>query len=296
MTDPAVHVDAFLAHLRDERGLSPHTLRAYAADLGRYLDWADRTGVDPFAVTHRQLRLYLAELDRAAYARRTIARRLASVRSIFAFLLERGLVTGDPAAVLGTPRLAKRLPRTVPDDVLTALLDAPDPATPAGLRDRALLELLYATGMRVAEIAGLDLGRVDLADGHIRVIGKGSKERILPLHPQAIERVRSYLESGRPVHDTRGDPALLLSSRGNRLSEDAVRRVLKTHLRAVGGTLSLSPHALRHTFATHLLEGGADLRTIQELLGHVALSTTQIYTHVGRKRLRDVHRDAHPRA
>lgn len=295
-TEPHTSLDAFLAHLSDTRGLSPHTVRAYSADLAAYLSWSERVGYDPLTITHRQLRLYLAELERARYARRTIARRLASIRSFYAYLTEAGLTSSDPASVLQTPKLPRRLPKVVPAQALNALLDAPDASTALGLRDRAVLELLYATGARVSEVCGLDLSDVDVPARQVKVLGKGAKERILPLHPEAVKRVRIYLATARPELLRRPETALLLTSRGNRMSSDAVRKMLKRHLAEVGAGLDLSPHALRHTFATHLVEGGADLRTVQELLGHVALSTTQIYTHVGRKRLQDVHRNSHPRA
>jgi integrase/recombinase XerC len=190
-----------------------------------------------------------------------------------------------------------RLPRIVPSDVLTALLDAPDPADPYGARDGALLELLYATGARVSEVEGLSLGDVDLAQGQVRVTGKGSKQRIIPLHGEAVRRVRHYLATGR-VALTRDpdEPALFLNRLGGRLSDGGIRRMMRRYMDLVGGASGLTPHTLRHTFATHLLEGGADLRSVQELLGHVALSTTQIYTHLGMKRLRSVHRESHPRA
>lgn len=291
-----VLVDRFLGHLADGRGLSAHTVRAYRSDLHRYAEWADRAGIDPVHPTHRQLRLYLAELDAARYARRTVARRLASLRSWFAYLVEHGIVESDPASVVGTPRLPQRLPTLVPEDALAALLAAPDRQTPVGTRDAAVLELLYASGVRISELCGLDMRDVDLAQGQIRVMGKGAKERIVPIHPAAIGAVRAYIESARPALARRPNDALLLSTRGNRLSPHAVRLLLKRYLDQTGASLSLSPHALRHTFATHLLSAGADLRTVQELLGHVALSTTQIYTHVGRRRLQDVHKHAHPRA
>jgi integrase/recombinase XerD len=293
----AALVDRFLTHLTVERGYSPHTLRAYSADLTRYLEWASRSQIDPLHPTHRQLRLYLAELDRAHYARRTIARRIASVRSFFAYLVTEGLVSSDPSAVLMTPKIPARLPKVVPDDTLQALLDAPDESTPVGQRDGALIELLYATGIRVGELVGLSVGDVDLSQGQAVVFGKGSKERIVPLYRRAIERLRLYLREGRP-HLVGKEPTdrLFLSTRGRSLSPEAVRRILNRNLALAGTTVAVSPHALRHTFATHLVEQGADLRTIQELLGHIALSTTQIYTHVGTRRLQEVHRAAHPRA
>lgn len=294
--DSHAHVDAFLGDLANVRNLSPHTVRAYGTDLGAYLNWTERTGYNPGTITHRQLRLYLAELDRARYARRTIARRLAAIRAFYAYLAKEGLVTSDPASVLQTPKLPRRLPKVVPPETLSALLDAPDPTTAIGLRDRAVLELLYATGARVSEVSGLDVVDLDVAARQLRVMGKGGKQRILPLHPEAMKRLLAYRDSARPELLRRPESALLLSSRGNRMSTDALRKMFKHHLESVGAALDVSPHTVRHTFATHLLEGGADLRTVQELLGHVALSTTQIYTHVGRKRLQDVHRSAHPRA
>ena len=290
-------IDRYVEHLEVERRVSRNTVRAYAADLARYAEWAERTGVDPVRLTHRQMRMYLAELDRASYSRRTIARRLSSVRSLFSYLLGEGLVESDPSSVLATPKMPSRLPRIVPADDLEALLDAPDTSTPLGVRDKAVLELLYASGARVGEVAGLRLLDVDLAQGQVRLMGKGSKERIVPLHPKAVECLRAYLTEARPVlARQRASDRFFLSSRGLPFSEDAIRRAFRRYVAAIGAARSLSPHAVRHTFATHLIEAGADLRTVQELLGHIALSTTQIYTHLSMKRLQDVHRNAHPRA
>jgi integrase/recombinase XerD len=290
-------VDRFLAQLAVERGASPNTVRAYSADLQRYLEWAERSGTDPITLNHRQMRRYLAELDRAGYARRTVARRLSAVRSFFAFLVAEGLSTSDPSAVLATPKIPSRLPRLVPNDAIQALLDAPDTTTPTGIRDSAILELLYATGARVSELSGLSLASLDLSQGQLTVMGKGSKERLIPIHRIAADKIRVYLTDARPVlAGSAPIDAVFLSTRGRALSADAIRRLFKRYVDQTGAAHSLSPHAMRHTFATHLLEGGADLRTVQELLGHVALSTTQIYTHLSMKRLQDVHRNAHPRA
>ncbi len=293
----SIEVDRFLTHLTVERGASPHTVRAYAQDLSRYLEWAERSDIDPLHPTHRQLRGYLAELDRARYSKRTIARRLSSVRSFFAFMIESGTVESSPAAVLSAPKSPRRLPRLVPGEELTALLEAPDRSTPTGLRDAAIMELLYASGMRVSELSGLTIADLDLVQGQIRVLGKGSKERLVPVHRYSSGLITAYLRDARPLLlRDRPTDAVFLSTRGGPLSADAVRRIFKRYLAQTGSTLSLSPHAMRHTFATHLLESGADLRTVQELLGHVALSTTQIYTHLSMKRLQDVHSSAHPRA
>lgn len=293
---PAEAVDRFMTHLGVERALSPNTLRAYSADIERYLEWAERAAVDPLAPTRQELRRYLAELDSAQYARRTVARRLSALRSLFAFLTEHEFVDADPTAALATPKRPGKLPRILPADVIDALIAAPAIETPVGIRDRAVLELLYASGIRVGELSSLDIGSVDFAQQTVRVMGKGSKERIVPLHRRALSTLADYTRRSRPEMLKHDSSALFLSVRGNRLSTDAVRRILNHYVNAVGLDLHVSPHLIRHTFATHLLEGGADLRTVQELLGHVALSTTQIYTHVGRKRLREIHRDTHPRA
>ena len=290
-------IDQYLTHLRVERGSSPHTLRAYSADLKRYLEWSERTGIDPVLLTHRQMRLYLGEMDRAGYSRRTIARRLSAVRSLFAYLVAEGLVASDPSSVLATPRIPSRLPNVIADDALKMLLEAPDVSTPTGLRDRAVLELLYATGARVSEVVGLRVSDLDFSQGQVRLFGKGSKERIVPVYDVALASLREYLHEGRPrLVRSAAEDHLLLSSRGRPLSADAVRRLFRRYAVVAGAGTDLSPHSLRHTFATHLVEAGADLRTVQELLGHVALSTTQIYTHLSMKRLQDVHSKAHPRA
>jgi tyrosine recombinase XerC len=295
--NPAELVDRFLKHLETERNASPQTVRAYSSDLARYLEWAERAGDDPLGSDPRILRRYLADLDRARYARRTVARRLSAVRSLFAYLNREGVLSHNPAAVIGTPKLPARLPRLVPSDLLAALLDSPDTEEPTGLRDRAILELLYATGARVSELSSLDIGDLDLPGGQIRVTGKGDKQRILPLHREAVARLQAYLTEGRPrMRAKAGEEAVFLNRTGTRLTDGGFRRMLARHLDALGASSGVTPHTFRHTFATHLLEAGADLRTVQDLLGHVALSTTQIYTHLGVQRLQRVHRDSHPRA
>ncbi len=288
-------VAQFLESLRIERNASPRTIAAYASDLAQFSDWLDRHGFELQSLTYRELRGFLGELDRARYARRTIARKLSAVRSLYAYLVENGIVAGSPADVVQTPKLPARLPVIATADVISALIEAPDAAAPLGVRDRAILELLYAGGLRVSELTGLDLGDVDFSQGQVRVLGKGSKERIVPVHRIAIARIQEYLSKSRPHLDKRAETALFLNRLGGRLSADGVRRLMKRYLAQTGAALSLSPHALRHSFATHMLESGADLRSVQELLGHVALSTTQIYTHLSAQRLQDVHKNAHPR-
>ena len=290
-------VDAYIDHVRVERNLSPRTVDAYASDLAGFCDWARRHEIHVLNADHRALRRYLAELDRAAYARRTVARRLAALRSFYRYLVTQGLAPSSPAAILSTRKVPQHLPPVATADLMSRLLRTPDPSTPTGLRDRAILELLYATGVRVSELTGLDCADVDLAQGLVTVMGKGSRERTVPMHPFAVRCIREYLSAGRPnLGVRRVDDALFLNRLGPRLTAGGVRRMLDRYLNVVGAEADIGPHDLRHTFATHLLDGGADLRTVQELLGHVALSTTQIYTHVSANRLRDVHKGAHPRA
>lgn len=291
------YLDRFREHLVVERGLSPHTVRAYATDLRFFADWAERSDVDITTVNHRVLRGFLVELSSAGYSRRTVSRRLSAVRTLFDFLLREGLVQTNPARMLANPKAAARLPRAVDDDILFRLLEAPTAASPLGIRDRAILELLYATGMRVGELVSLKPRDVDARRGVVRVMGKGGRQRDIPIHTAAIGRIEAYLTDARPRllrSDT--EEALFLNNRGGSLCASGVRRIIHKHTLAVSRGTRVTPHAIRHTFATHLLERGADLRTVQELLGHVALSTTQTYTHVSTQRLRDVHRGAHPRA
>lgn len=290
-------VDEFLGYIVVERNLSPNTVSAYASDLAGFLRWASSAGVHVLEADHRQLRRYLAMLDAAGYSRRTVARRLAAVRAFYRYLVRREYVSSSAAALLATPKIPARLPIVASADLLPALLDAPDAVHPRGLRDRAILELLYASGIRVSELTGLDLGDADLAAGLVRVMGKGSRERIVPIHNAAVACIRRYLATGRPALAKHPEErALFLNKNGTRLTSGGVRRMLDHYLDELGSSTHLTPHALRHTFASHLLEGGADLRTVQELLGHVALSTTQIYTHLSTQHLRDVHKGAHPRA
>lgn len=289
------YITAFLESLRHERNASPRTIAAYGSDLGQFVDWLERQGLDVTTLTYRRLRGYLGELDRARYSRRTIARKLSSVRSFYAYMVDRGLVAGSPADVVATPKLPSRLPKIASTEAIAALIESPDPETHLGVRDRAILELLYAGGLRVSELTGLDVGDVDLRQGLVRVMGKGSKERIVPVHRIAVRRIAEYAETARPALNKRSEEALFLARTGSRLSSDGVRRMMKRYLDKTGAAHDLSPHALRHSFATHMLEAGADLRSVQELLGHVALSTTQIYTHLSTQRLQEVHKSAHPR-
>ena len=272
---------------------SPDTLRAYRGDVGRFAEWAARHGVEgPTAVTRRTLREYLASMNASGDERTSISRRRASLRRYFAWLLQRGYVDADPAQRLSAPRPASRLPEIVARAQLDALLDEDWGEDPWARRDRAVCEILYGAGLRVSELCGLDADSLDPRLGVLRVLGKGRKERIVPLHRAgwaAIERWRAQRTTVASAHSPR--EALFLNRRGGRLGVRDVRRILDRRL-ALG---HIHPHALRHTFATHLLEGGADLRVVQELLGHESLTTTQLYTHVSKSRLQKIHRETHPR-
>ncbi len=290
-------LEQFLAQLEIERNLSPNTLRAYAHDLGELFDYASRDGRSPVEVDHRFLRRYLAVLNTKRYSRRTVSRKLSATRTFYRFLVSRGIVETNPASLLSAPRLERVLPKVLTTDAVAALLAAPDGSNPLGLRDRAILETLYASGMRVGELVRLDTAGCDLQGRELRVMGKGSKERIVLVGGPAAEAVAIYLQKGR-IHLMKGEghAALFLNKSGGRMSTNAVRNLLTKYVAAVSASRGITPHVLRHTFATHMLENGADLRAVQELLGHVDLTTTQIYTHLGAARLKQVHGEAHPRA
>ena len=307
-------LEAFVAHLRDERGLSVHTVAAYRRDMVQFLQFAGRAGVtDPAQVEPLLLRRFLALQRTRGLAAASIARKAAALRTAFRFLARRGLVPDNPAADLGVPRGPKRLPVVLKPGQVDRLLAGPDPVDPVGLRDRAILELLYATGIRVGELCGLRLADMNLASDTVLVLGKGAKQRIVPFGEPAREALLAYLVNGRvamlpgagrPASSasagTRGATAdaeaLFFNRRGRPMTQRDVRGMLERYRAAVGAPAGTSPHTLRHSYATHLLEGGADLRAVQELLGHVALTTTQTYTHVSNERLRRVYEQAHPRA
>jgi integrase/recombinase XerC len=303
-------LEAFARHLRSERGLSPHTVRAYVGDIASLLDHAVRLNItDPAGIDLATLRSWLARQRTTGRARSTLSRRAAAARVFTAWAQRRGLLETDPGIQLGSARADRRLPAVLAKEVAATVLDdlaedvaaaahaGDDPHTVAtGIRDRAVLELLYATGIRVGELVGLDLGDVDRERRVIRVLGKGAKERTVPLGVPAARALDDWCAAGRPVlagADAGG--ALFVGARGRRVDPRTVRRLVHARLAAAGAP-DLGPHGLRHSAATHLLEGGADLRSVQELLGHASLATTQIYTHVSVERLRASYDRAHPRA
>lgn len=292
-------LEAFGEHLSLERDRSRHTVAAYLGDAADVARFCTRHGiVSPTEVEPLVLRRYLADQAERGHARSTVARRASSLRTFFGFLRRRGYVDADPAERLSSPKRGEPLPRVLRPDQVEALLAAADAATAAGRRDRAVLEVLYGTGARVSEVAGLDLAALDLDSGLVRLLGKGRKERIVPLGELAQDAVRAYLATARPAllgEAPTAVDALFLSARGTRLGARSIRRIVD-RCAAAAGLGAVSPHTLRHSFATHLLEGGADLRTVQELLGHASLGTTQRYTHLSRGRLVEIHAAAHPRA
>ena len=289
-------------HLRSVRGLSAHSVRAYLADATSLLDHAARMGRDQVAVLDLPvLRSWLARLAATGQARSSVARRAAAARSFTGWARSDGLADADAGTLLATPKAVRALPDVLRQEEAVALLDvatlAADDGSPTGLRDLAVLEVLYASGIRVGELCGLDLGDVDRSRLLLRVLGKGDKERVVPLGQPALRAVDDWLERGRPALATaRSGPALFLGARGRRVDQRTVRRTVHELLGHVPGAPDLGPHGLRHSAATHLLEGGADLRSVQELLGHATLATTQIYTHVSVDRLKATYDQAHPRA
>lgn len=296
-------VDDFTASLAGVQGYSPETVRAYAEHLGAFERWLAHERRDPFALTPRDFRRYLGSMRAAHYAPATVQAHLSSIRSLYKWLVAEGRADTDASSTVASPKLPKRLPRTVGHEDLARLLDAPDTSTPEGLRDQAMLELFYATGARISELSRLDLEAIDFTEGTVRLFGKGSKERIVPVYRRALDAVRAYARDGRPALLARqkGAPAdartgaLFISARGNRMNAGALRYRFEKLCREAGLPADVTPHAMRHTFATNLLAGGADLRSVQELLGHSQLATTQIYTHLTPDRLKAALHQAHPR-
>ncbi len=291
-------IDAFLRAAKVERDLSPHTLSAYASDLAQFLEWCGRSDIQVVEdVDRRLLRRYIAFLSQKRYARRTIARKASALRSMFTWAVTRGEVGADPSIDLAVPRLDRSLPRVLKEKEAAALCETPLADDAVGQRDRAILELLYGSGLRVGELCALDVDDVDRSDGSVRVLGKGRKVRVVPVGHASLTALELYISDGRAAllenHEPAEPAALFFNTRGSRIGPRSVRAMMQKYL---GRDRPSSPHALRHSFATHLLDGGADLRAVQELLGHESLATTQIYTHVSTERLRSVYEQSHPRA
>jgi len=290
-------VDAFLRHLADERNASPHTCRAYARDLAQFLQHLALSGLAPEArpqdVDHLLIRAFLARLHHRGIKKVSAARKLATIRTFFRYLSRQGLVEHNPAQALLSPRLERRIPLPLEEAEVVSLIEVPGDGL-AAYRARAILEVLYATGIRCAELVSLDLPALDLEGRTLRVVGKGRKERIVLFGGQARRALQAYLET-RPRWHPRSQ-AVFLNHRGGRLTDRSIRNLVAARVRALSLQTKVSPHTLRHSFATHLLRRGADLRAIQELLGHSSLSTTQRYTHVDTRQLLQIYRTTHPRS
>jgi integrase/recombinase XerC len=310
----------YVGYLRLNRNTSPHTVRAYESDVSQYLSWiaTDRgrkvSMLTPADLDLSTVRLYLADLNRLGQARSSVARKLSAVRGFVKYLRREGIIDHDPAALAVAPKLDKTIPAHLSEPEMERLLEVPDASSPLGRRDRAILELFYASGLRLSELVGIDLEDVNLNSRVVRVMGKGGKERIVPFNQASERAIRAWLKdratlvatrpdrppavrSGRPSsRASRAQDPLFVNYRGGRLTGRSVHRLVGRYVMQCSTRLGISPHALRHSFATHLLQRGADLRTIQELLGHVRLTTTERYTHVNAAQLLDVYRKAHPRA
>jgi integrase/recombinase XerD len=292
----------FLGYLELERGLSRNTLEAYRSDLQQFGQFLSRRGTDPLHVVPAELLAFISELadgraGKRGVASATLQRKVACLRSFYRYLRREQLIDHDPTAELRGPRQRARLPKVLARDEVQLLLKQPRGTTPAALRDRALLETMYACGLRASEATHLQLSELDLEAGILRARGKGSKERIVPIGRKAVEGLHAYLARGRPrLVGLTDEPHVFVNLRGGGLSRQGLYKIVQRHARSAGLEQRMSPHTLRHTFATHLLAGGCDLRSLQEMLGHADIGTTQIYTHLSAERLRDVYFDAHPRA
>jgi integrase/recombinase XerC len=301
----ADQIEKFIHSLATEKGYSEHTVRNYRIDLSQFLDFVREKQASEAeeallaGIDFRLIREYFGRLF-GRYTRTTIARKLSALRSFFAFLEKRGISMGNPAADVSTPKQEKTLPTYLPVDDMFRLLDRPDRGKPLGLRDLAMLEVLYSCGIRVSELSGLNLSSVDFGQRLVRVVGKGNKERIVPIGREALKALQAYLDASVSARKKAGcdswNSPLFVNYRGGRLSPRSISKIVKKYGREGGLMQDITPHSLRHTFATHLLDGGADLRSVQELLGHVSLSTTQKYTHVSLDKLMEIYDKAHPRS
>jgi integrase/recombinase XerD len=288
-------LDDYIQHLSVERGLSIHTVDAYAHDLARFATWLDDVGAALDQVDEPRVAAHLVMLSQAGLSARTQARALSSIRGFFRFLVREGLQPLDPTELLEGPRLMRKLPNLLNRDEVVRLLNAPSGTKPNRIRDRAMLHTMYAAGLRVTELTELDLGDVNLEDGFISALGKGNKRRIVPIGAHARAALAEYLSAVRPKWARPASRACFLTARGKAMTRQGFWKLIKRYAIAAGITKPISPHKLRHSFATHLLDGGADLRSVQTMLGHADISTTQIYTHVSGDHLRKMHERYHPR-
>ncbi len=291
-------LEEFIYHLQVERGLSQNTIVSYRTDLKNYFDFLSRYQKKPGGEEDREnVRAYFYHLQMTGSSPATISRRMAAIRAFYGYLVAAGLLKKNPLAVMESPRPVRRLPHVLSVGEVERLLSQPKGRDPASLRDRAIIELLYATGLRVSEVISLNLGDINLENGFLRCMGKGSKERLVPVGEVALKALEEYLKKGRSrLTGRKSTSALFLNQHGRRLTRQGVWKILKKYAGLAGIKTKLTPHTIRHSFATHLLECGADLRSVQEMLGHSDISTTQIYTHLTAKRLKEVYSRTHPRA
>jgi integrase/recombinase XerC len=293
------HLNKFITYLIAEKNASPYTIKNYRNEIGQFLGFMKEQGIDSWDGVDRYiLRRYLAWLQAQGYVKASITRRISELRSFCRYLMREGILDKNPIRAISSPKVPKRLPDYLDLHEVEALLTAPDTMAPQGQRDRAIMEVLYASGLRVSELVSLNLRNVDLRHGELRVWGKGAKERVALLGEPACRALKRYIREGRPelIRENMETNALFLNRLGSRLSTRSVNNILDKYAKLAGLERRVTPHLMRHTFATHLLDGGADLRTVQELLGHADLSSTQIYTHVSQARAKEVYRKAHPRA
>ncbi len=290
------HIQDYLAHLVVERNLSPRTLESYGRDLRQFSAFATDRKLDISSIERSDLRDYLGSRRDAGLSPRSSARALSAIRGFFRFLVGTEALAADPTANIRSPSLWQTVPHTLNSSEIDALLAAPDTSTTLGLRNRAMFETLYATGLRVSELVGLTTDRVRLDPGFVRIVGKGRKERLVPLGLAAIDWIERYSDAGRALLDRDRRPELFLNHRGGVMTRQGFWKILRQHAQQAGIKTKLSPHVIRHSFATHLVENGADLRAVQMMLGHSSLTTTEIYTHVARERLRKLYDEKHPRA
>ncbi len=292
---PDLLLDQFINHLRVERGLADNTIESYSRDLIRFLQFLESRKISPFHVTQDHIMDYMGSLE-GVLSVRSAARNLSAVKIFFRFLVSDGKIKSSPARLLESPKLPQRLPGVLTHHEVERLLSQPDVSKPRGQRDKAMLELLYATGLRVSELVGLKVSDINLEAGYVRTIGKGSKERMVPMGEKALKALRDYLSDGRIGLLKKGrSPNLFLNPRVQPITRQGFWKIIKKYGVLAGINKEITPHILRHSFASHLLEGGADLRAVQVMLGHADISTTQIYTHVTRERLKQIHEKYHPR-
>ena len=294
-------VRGYLEYLEGERNYSAHTILSYETDLSSFVQFLHQEGINSFDTVHKEsLRAFISSLIDKGFSQRSIARKVASMRSFFKYLRRQKIINGNPALVLITPKIGKRLPSFLDEESVHQLIESPDQSTTNGKRDRAILELFYSTGMRLSELIGLNICDLKKEEGLIKIKGKGRKERIVPVGRKAMDAVDEYLQDEHELrlkgHVQSGDRPLFVMKEGRRMYPQAVGRMVKKYIGMVSEVEKKSPHILRHSFATHMLNHGADMRAVKELLGHESLSTTQVYTHVSSARMKKVYEDAHPKA